>query len=698
MFFIGEMMRISYFSSLFIVLCFVELSLHSELLILTKDKYSGFLRALSKEESIKHGPAISQVLMKYQWPMCIASRLTKQEQNDDSQDKRQAFGLTIEERKKLLSPDQPGAEAIFIAKKLKEVVDGIELFVIFISTTLYELFILSREISVTEFATEVMISKEMNNLKYFDVMFQEDLIPYEIYKNAYKIYEDFNSLFFYNSLSFGEVPYLFYNRMVFESLLILDKRFSTMKKAPDFFALLQSESIDLMQQRIESNKNLKVRIHPSQYDILTEYIDLDYRAYYSNKALLGRGAGLVESFIDLQKEAQKEKLIGSTILTAKIERDLVYTHKVVGDTETAAEIFKKYKNREIMPFSISFGASLFAGYLFDKSACVWTYFIKNEDPLTLGYVLFVNKFDYYDNQCMNLFFIPPLANISSLFAQGEFFHPRVKAAILEKSLDEQIKVEGILYPLFDKAGMFLITRDPLKHAKIFSDFLVENGELFFKSKNSINSKKINESIKIAQKKASEFYQDIKKAKLAIPIVEKKIKDITDKKHIAPTVDEKQATRELLEAGLKSFQDEQIAEIQALSTLLEAEKLKLEKQTKAKLSLAKITKLREKRESDKEEKVDLSRVDKKETGKKNVQDEIVIGKCIEILKVIKSYQPVRAVSSADNDIKISKIIEVLQQARQSQVKPVVYQRSVAAQLSSIKTVQNMIDILATIKGT
>src|SRR3990167_8243111 len=92
-------------------------AIYPELLIIKKT--NGGFAPLTQEEAIKHGPAVSRILLKYQWPMCIASKLS-----------------SINQRK-LLTPNVPNAEEIFIQEKIKAIDKSYG--VIFFPTALYEL-------------------------------------------------------------------------------------------------------------------------------------------------------------------------------------------------------------------------------------------------------------------------------------------------------------------------------------------------------------------------------------------------------------------------------------------------------------------------------------------------------------------------------------------------------------------------------
>ncbi|MCX5923025.1 MAG: hypothetical protein NTU89_00485, partial [Candidatus Dependentiae bacterium] len=84
----------------FIGLLIIPLISRSELLIVKREH--NLFKSLSEKERLKYGEGIAQIFLKYQWPTCIASQLTKEEQDE------------------LLTSGVPQAEEIFIQKKIKE--------------------------------------------------------------------------------------------------------------------------------------------------------------------------------------------------------------------------------------------------------------------------------------------------------------------------------------------------------------------------------------------------------------------------------------------------------------------------------------------------------------------------------------------------------------------------------------------------
>lgn len=133
-------MNLNSFLLLTLALCSMELFIHSELLIVKKNP-DGRFAPLNKAESLLYDPVISQIRLKYQWPMCIASNLNENEKNE------------------LLTSGKSCAEELFIQKKLKESISDLDLHVVFIPTALYELFCLCEFCKNRQFEPYVDIHK-----------------------------------------------------------------------------------------------------------------------------------------------------------------------------------------------------------------------------------------------------------------------------------------------------------------------------------------------------------------------------------------------------------------------------------------------------------------------------------------------------------------------------------------------------------
>jgi hypothetical protein len=246
-------------------------------------------------------------------------------------------------------------------------------------------------------------------------------------------------------------------------------------------------------------------------NIIAKAIDLEYEARTRNKALLWRGTSYEKFQVGIG-ESNKKILAGSTLRI---------------DEKRDNSIEKAYGQKEIAPYSISFGNSLLGGALRDCGACAYHYLVKEEElMLPTGYALLVDKNAYFQHQNQNLFFIPALGTLAAFFEAGEYFHPRTKAAIFKKKAKTKIFINGLQEGIQDPTGVILITRDPLKHAALFSEFLAENGRFIQKGDESTFSdeeKKFAKNVADSQKKASEFYKNIRNLDTKIRPLQKAFK-------------------------------------------------------------------------------------------------------------------------------------------------------------------------------
>ncbi|MBM3893253.1 hypothetical protein FJ365_02525 [Candidatus Dependentiae bacterium] len=89
--------------------------------------------------------------------------------------------------------------------------------------------------------------------------------------------------------------------------------------------------------------------------------------------------------------------------------------------------------------SLSYGNSLFAGFVLDEGACVYKICVGKSIPYgwrattyenscrETCYALEIDKAEYvFNNRCNGLFFIPPLPTFLGIMGNGEFFHPRTR--------------------------------------------------------------------------------------------------------------------------------------------------------------------------------------------------------------------------------------------------------------------------------
>ena len=553
----------------FIMACFCIASfslVHAELLIIKResgiDSPSRFV-PLDKDDIAKHGEAISNVLLSYAWPMCISKlsfgqkTVADQEQKDLDEllapNKQDAEELSTQKNLQT-SPNKQCAEELFIQKKLQALPGLSNYHVIYIPTCLYELFSIIQIFSKPEKSNSLQIKvDELCAIAVDHPKKDAMLIDFSLEKNRhdnpdnnnntrfdtasdvqtrmYKAYNTANDHFF--RFHENESPALFINSTLTRMLF---GKYAELESSPDALTLsniLQSKSENLASDLVTTLKNLHSESGESglrmphavfnqgviddfifslrqddEQKILAKIIALEYEAREYNKALLLRGTTYHEMQIGLGKNPEKKVLAGSTLYSGAY-----YDPTTGAKTPFSFEAF--YRQKKNVPYSISFGNSLFAGALRDPTASAFNYLIGKRTYSassfsyfkTVGYALFVNKKSYLDNKCGNLFFISPLAPLAAIMGRGELFHSRTTAAILKKDKNSTL-VTGLDGDIIDPYGFLLITRDPLKHAELFSKFLAENGR-FIQSGDEkdliAEEKEFVVNVKKSQEEAADFY-------------------------------------------------------------------------------------------------------------------------------------------------------------------------------------------------
>jgi hypothetical protein len=564
--------------------CSLPVPLSPELLIVKKTA-EGF--GPLDDSDVVNSTIIANILLKYQWPMCIAAELTEEEQNE------------------LLSSGQPCAEEFSIQKKIREHLKDNSYYVVFIPTTIYELFCMAQVFDVKDRlnpfqaqAEDTIGEFERDEKHWSDLrkILNKDEIAPVIRKQMFDIYKEINKTFFdgreknasfyiNNALAaelFSKYP------LLKNSVNDLDFSLTIQSHANEFAQYLTDRilrahkpfnrnpiywrigrgAFSLMNE--EMGRLIASLKTEHQTNILAKIIALEYEARKQNKALLLRGTSLEEFQISLGKDPKKAALLGSTLMKQESEFDEHTYERHDIPFETA------YLEKKNEPYSISFGNSPFAGAMRDTTACAY-YFLggsrvysgAKDLPHTAGYALLIDKKSYIQDQCGNLFFIPPLAPIAALFQHSELFHPRTKAAVSLKEKDKVISVRGLFgWYIKDPTGAIVITRDPLRHAALFSEFLAANAQIISRGALTAEEKK---HMKEAHIKAAKFYKAAKKVLRALQKAARK------KRHKrSPEAEKKAAAQritpeEALKKFVKALNEKQFGVAASLVALLDTKK-------------------------------------------------------------------------------------------------------------------------------
>lgn len=439
-------------------------------ILVVKVDHKGIVQPISDEDIQKYNQLIVEILLKYSWPTCIA------------------HDLTDEEKVQLLTSNKSGAELKFVRKKIKSI--SSELDVIFVPTTLYELFVIKT-------INDLKLSTYSQNPRLFDILNQDkdDVFEktkqnkfFQIFSNSVpmspaeyvkeeinKEYNQFNNKVFnslFKSESLGgkitevlngstNTSILVFHKIFIEYLRIYFLSSFLLIKTDDFHKVLYDKRYELMRKILESKEvsasSLGIDVN-DRLEIIKKGIDLDYQGFEKNQALLFRGS----NFLNVPALHGLKKILATTV------------HGVVWNQNNET-LLKKAQN--ISSYSLSFGNSLFAGIYNDQGACAYVYLKKIHD---VGYAIYIDKFAYVDSYISNLFFIAPLATEVGLLGLGEWFHSRSKPVVLVKA-DGEVHVYGVAGPeILDPYGVFLVVRNPYKQAQLFSEYLAKNGVILHK--------------------------------------------------------------------------------------------------------------------------------------------------------------------------------------------------------------------------
>lgn len=489
--------KIQYLVLLLAVLLFI--SLDAELLILKQgaDKFM----PLSQEDINKNGNAISQTILRYQWPMCIMSGLSKADIYE-------------------LGSSEPCAEEIFIERKLREISDDYR--VVFIPTTLYELFFI---LCSTENPEVIDSIKQTFLLAYAYFKFdkdrklgdlinqfrsndstQHDLL--EQISNINQIYKIFNNIFFdMNALNLalsaagldampeGSVAsYLLLNQKIVDFLFSTDYAEALKKSSSssDFSSIIEANAESVL-KHIQSLFNIFIKASKS----------LTWSKFY----YIGNVINLLKTF-DLNGNGDNINFLNRMIVLEYEARNLNNGILIRGTLPLPVEIeemqkiedddlmkFKMHKYKinsvasSVYPFrggfglySISFGNSMFAGFLKDTSACTYYYLLCMHSASQFGYSLFLDKKDYLMHvhsmyKTFNLFYISPLASIAGIFGAGELFHSRTKVPLPIHSKPSHYFIHGLLENLNNVNGIILFNKNRFSFEIFFASYVAQNGRI-----------------------------------------------------------------------------------------------------------------------------------------------------------------------------------------------------------------------------
>ncbi len=362
-------------------------TINAQLIVFKYDSAEKNNVAALQESDEENWDAIFATLQKYSTPMCFGHL-------DE---------LTEQEVKELFAAE-PYAEQKFIRKKIQEINELYD--VIFIPTTLFELFIIEQYFN-KKFNFD---DEEANLLADLDNNFIEVLKNKKAHKKSvFKVHQKINSSFKENYFQVHKDFFDFLDHAtasIFLKGITLDLFESFLKKNISKIAAELIISITALQEKHDRRRcnnldnipfdftNLKsdVFVHSKspvlkKHSYVAQAIKLEYEEQENNTFLLYRGSKGTVHDVRAQKNVTKEN-----VFEKKTSRRDLLDSTLLGQDDSIFLNGDQFLKMEYHPISLSFGNSLFAGSIIDSLANAYCH-LKDKQR---GYSLAINKMDYLD--------------------------------------------------------------------------------------------------------------------------------------------------------------------------------------------------------------------------------------------------------------------------------------------------------------
>lgn len=379
-------------------------------------------KAKTENLTREYAQKISEILIKYSWPASTNAN------------------LPIEEQKQLFAANNTGIEEKLIEKELDATVDkAIETSVFFIPNTIYELIALHliKDKIIDEsnynffkpihsYDLESIFSKSNVDEQSFQI--------YRIRKQIQQYYHDKNQRVCNQQYNLVMQT----NQNCLNFLIHLLPELKNCQNGIETTTIIKN-NIEILINNLTSTEFSIHNKLDQHKDLILEVCKDECATHEKNQALLLRSTPLYE----LPTESQPIHLCASP------------------------EIFELY--------SASYGGSLFAGFPYDETACMYKYATKK--CKRINYILSIDKKDYHTDRLNQSLNIPPLHPLTSLFSRGEYWHPRSIAAT--QNNNKPIQVQGIISSggLNDPSNYLIINRDPAEQREILFNLIAENGKI-----------------------------------------------------------------------------------------------------------------------------------------------------------------------------------------------------------------------------
>lgn len=523
----------------------LSMSLSAEILIVQKVN-NIFEPFPGKKANKAELDTIADILLTYQWPMCIMNE-----------------NLSPEEWRALLFEGK-SAEAEFITKKLHAINPNYYAF--WVPTTFFHLVCLDLLFNVnphTIFSDDgdigenkfLMAVRELprvtnSNNNIIDKSWKNLLLSPQktddARKKSFRPYQTINNHFYKKHSAYFTI-----NRRVAEKLFFYNQDLKNNINNEDIYETVISiikdtkgtSFVNAITEAYMLSGWSYYYTDPSNYPIARRFdfkagidrtylqnaITIEYNANDQNKEILFRGTAPF-TYTELQEHTTESGEKKTEIITHEIPIGVLQ---------------KPGKGAQITPsspYSISFGNSLFAGSLADFDATPYYYLWRNRnDSKIAGFAIYIDKSGYRINQNNNLFLLSPLSHIASLFGFGEMFHSRSIAVSNPKKVPTKVIGLATVW-ISDPSSLLLQQRDPREQESNLATYFIDNSQIIY---SLYSEPKEYENIK------NEYIKNLEK-RIKQDLAVKNISMFMHKKFI-PTMTKKKlaALAESLEALAKS---------------------------------------------------------------------------------------------------------------------------------------------------
>lgn len=429
-----------------------------------------------------------KILTTYQWPMCLAHIHEFSEQDQE-----------------LLFSSEPYAEEKFIRNKLQEIDKKLDL--IFVPTTMYELFCYLTFFKNSEHSIVYNSAQAIRDrflLGEFDELYYKSIAQKDLavqHRLSFEFYAAFNELSAVRDFSFivhQQLVSFLINHVAGCAQPATSGKFAKKIEQQNAYLaqsiineLVSVSSLDYnfqkLKKELDRNKKLK------RDGMVAKALELEYKAHKHNRMLLWRGTEGVSQCIKALAPASKLKSFSKQLLDSALRAQSL---------QGFVTLIRAQTQKAFQPFSLSYGNSLFAAFLYDCGACSYYYAYSSK----FGYALELKKSSYVKHQCHDTLLISPLGTIPSLFAVGALFHSRSKACVTPSCNEGPVLVQGIFGGVeVDDAQNFLVVRkDPLMHAFHLSKLIARNAHIFKLDSDQSEVEQVRKS----HRDASHFYRHL----------------------------------------------------------------------------------------------------------------------------------------------------------------------------------------------